>query len=133
MPCRACHAVESSLHTDESVLYPVTGEQFAKHETVNHGAKEFARGKGTQLVTTNSVEGFFGIFQRGITGIYQHCSDQHLQRYLDEFSFRYSNRSRLGIEDAKRAEIALRSGEGKRLTWRRIGDGATAPGDAAEG
>lgn len=78
---------KSKLHTDESNLYPVTGELFAKHETVNHGAKEFARGEGDSLVTTNYVEGFFGILQRGIVGVYQHCSDQHLQRYLDEFSF----------------------------------------------
>ena len=58
------------------------------------------------------------MFQRGITGVYQHCADQHLQRYLDEFSFRYSNRSKLGIEDAERAAIALKTGAGKRLTWR---------------
>jgi transposase-like protein len=105
----------SRLHTDESNLYPRTGEEFASHETVNHGAKEFARGD----VTTNSVEGFFGIFKRGMTGVYQHCAEHHLQRYLDEFSFRYSNRVRLGINDAERAAIALKNGEGKRLTYRR--------------
>jgi transposase-like protein len=111
--------LKSKLHTDESNLYPVTGAEFAKHETVNHGAKEFARGKGADLVTTNYVEGFFGIFQRGMTGVYQHCSDQHLQRYLDEFSFRYSNRVKLGIDDGERAARAIKSGDGKRLTWRR--------------
>ena len=116
---------QSHLHTDESRLYPVTGEQFASHETVNHGAKEFARGVGPDLVTTNSVEGFFGILQRGITGVYQHCSDAHLQRYLDEFSFRYSHRIRLGIDDATRAAIALKNAEGKRLTWRRPVRGET--------
>jgi hypothetical protein len=55
-----------------------------------------------------------------MTGVYQHCGEQHLQRYLDEFSFRYSNRSRLGIEDAERAVLAMRGAEGKRLMWRRI-------------
>lgn len=110
---------QSRLNTDESALYPVTGELFAAHETVNHSKKEFARGAGDALVTTNSAEGFFGIFQRGMVGVYQHCGDKHLQRYLDEFSFRWSNRSKLGIEDARRAEIAFTKGEGKRLMWRR--------------
>lgn len=123
----------SALHTDESNLYPVTGEQFAKHETVNHGKKEFARGKGADLVTTNNIEGFFGIFQRGMVGVYQHCSDQHLQRYLDEFSFRFSHRSKLGVEDAQRTEIAFTKGEGKRLMWRRPDNLEAAPGDPAEG
>jgi len=105
----------SRLHTDESKLYPALGTEFASHETVRHSAKEYARGD----VNTNSVEGFFSIFKRGMTGIYQHCGEQHLQRYLDEFSFRYSNRSKSGIEDARRAVLATQGGEGKRLTWRR--------------
>ena len=106
---------KSRLHTDESPLYTAMGAEFAKHETVNHGAKEYARGD----VTTNSVEGFFGIFKRGMIGVYQHCGEQHLQRYLDEFSFRYNNRMRLGVGDTERAAIATQGGEGKRLTWRR--------------
>jgi transposase-like protein len=105
---------KSRLHTDESRLYDKVGEEFAQHETVNHGAKEYARGD----VTTNSVEGFFGIFTRGLVGVYQHCSEAHLQRYLDEFSFRYTHRVKLGVADAERAAIALKNGEGKRLTWR---------------
>ena len=112
----ALHADKTSrLHTDESKLYPALGKEYATHETVNHGAKEYARGD----VTTNSVEGFFGIFKRGMVGVYQHCGEQHLQRYLDEFSFRYSNRAKVGIEDARRAVLAMQGGEGKRLTWRR--------------
>jgi hypothetical protein len=106
----------SRLHTDESRLYPRVGEEFAQHETVNHGAKEYARGD----VTTNSVEGFFGIFKRGMVGVYQHCGEQHLQRYLDEFAFRYSNRVKLGIGDDARAVLAVQGGDGKRLTYRRI-------------
>jgi len=110
------HAEKTSrLHTDESRLYPEVGKKFAQHETVNHSAKEYARGD----VTTNSVEGFFGIFKRGLTGIYQHCGEQHLQAYLNEFSFRYTHRVKRGVEDAERAVIAFRNGEGKRLTWRR--------------
>lgn len=107
---------KSRLHTDESNLYPTVGTEFAKHETVNHSIKEYARDD----VTTNSVEGFFGIFKRGMTGVYQHCGEQHLQRYLNEFSFRYNNRSKLGVEDAERAAIASRGAYGKRLTYRRI-------------
>jgi len=107
---------KSRLHTDESNLYLRVGEEFAQHETVNHGAKEYARGD----VTTNSVEGFFGIFTRGLVGVYQHCGEQHLQRYLDEFAFRYSNRAKLGIGDDERAALATKGMDGKRLTYRRI-------------
>jgi transposase-like protein len=106
----------SRLHTDESRLYIAVGEEFAQHESVNHGAKEYARGD----VTTNSVEGFFGIFKRGMVGVYQHCGEQHLQRYLDEFAFRYSNRAKLGVGDDARAILAVQGGDGKRLTYRRI-------------
>jgi len=111
----------SRLHTDESRLYIAVGAEFTQHESVNHSAKEYARGKGDDLVTTNSVEGFFGIFKRGMVGVYQHCSEQHLQRYLDEFSFRYSNRIKLGIDDDRRTELAVIGATGKRLTYRRIG------------
>ncbi len=105
---------KSRLHTDESNLYPKTGAEFAMHETVNHGAKEYARGD----VTTNSIEGFFGIFKRGLNGNYQHCSEQHFQRYLNEFAFRYNNWIKLGVDDTQRAAIAVRGAEGKRLTYR---------------
>jgi transposase-like protein len=105
---------KSQLHTDESSLYPTIGKEFAKHETVNHSAHEYARGD----VTTNSAEGFFGIFKRGMTGVYQHCGEQHLQRYLDEFTFRYNNRTALGVDDTERATFAMQSAVGKRLTYR---------------
>jgi hypothetical protein len=102
---------KSRLHTDESNLYPAVGAEFAKHETVRHSAKEYVRGD----VHTNSAEGFFGIFKRGMTGVYHHCGEQHLQRYLDEFSFRYSNRK---ISDAERASRALMGVSGKRVLYR---------------
>ena len=108
----------SRLHTDESSLYPRVGDEFAAHETVKHSAGEYARGD----VHTNTVEGFFGILKRGMKGTYHHCGEQHLQRYLDEFAFRYSHRSKLGIEDTARAVLAMRQADGKRLTYRRIGD-----------
>ena len=104
---------KSRLHTDESRLYPPTAGAFAAHETVNHSAKEYARGD----VTTNTVEGFFGIFKRGLNGNYQHCSEKHLQRYLNEFAFRYNNRIKLGVDDTQRAATALRGSFGKRLTY----------------
>ena len=69
--------------------------------------------------TTNNVENFFGIFKKGMVGVYHFCGEQHLQRYLDEFSFRYSNRAGLGVSDAMRAERALKGIAGKRLTYRR--------------
>jgi hypothetical protein len=102
----------SRLHTDESNLYTGAGFVFATHETVKHSAKEYARAD----VTTNSAEGFFGIFKRGMRGIYQHCAEKHLHRYLSEFDFRYNARK---ITDGERAALALQGAEGKRLTYRR--------------
>ena len=81
---------------------------------MRHRSKEYARGD----VTTNNVEGYFSVFKRGMKGVYQHCSEKHLHRYLAEFDFRYSNRSKLGIEDKERAEKATVGAKGKRLTYR---------------
>ena len=103
----------SRLMTDEGTTHEV-GKHFAKHETVKHGAHEYARGD----VSTNTVEGFFGIFKSGMKGTYQHCGPQHLQRYLDEFDFRYNNRIALGVGDTERAERAIKGAEGKRLRYR---------------
>lgn len=106
---------KSRLHTDASNLYPAVGAEFTVHEPVSHGAKEYARGD----VTTNTIEGFLDVFKRGVKGVDQHCGEQHFQCYLDEFTFRYNNRGKLGVEDAERAVIALHGAEGKRLTWPR--------------
>ena len=102
---------ESRLHTDESNIYGAVGKEFAAHETVKHSAYEYARGD----VTTNTVEGFFGIFKRGMRGNYQHCAEKNLHRYVAEFDFRYNTRS---MTDGERAVLAIQSGVGKRLTYR---------------
>jgi transposase-like protein len=104
---------ESRLHTDESRLYTGAEAFFKSHETVNHSAKEYARGD----VHTNSAEGFFSVFKRGMRGVYQHCSEKHLHRYLAEFEFRYNHRIALGYNDEERAVLAVRGAEGKRLTY----------------
>jgi hypothetical protein len=90
------------------------GKDFASHETVNHSIGEYARGD----VFTNTVEGSFSIFKRGMKGVYQHCGEQHLHRYLAEFDFRYSNRAKLGCNDEVRADRALVGITGKRLTYK---------------
>lgn len=105
---------ETRLHTDESRLYTGADQHFASHETVKHSAKEYARGD----VHTNSAEGYFSIFKRGMTGVYQHCAEKHLHRYLAEYDFRYNTRSKLGIEDGERAALAIKNATGKRLTYR---------------
>lgn len=102
---------ESRLHTDESNLYKKIGTEFASHETVRHRSGEYARGD----VTTNTVEGFFGIFKRGMRGNYQHCAEKNLHRYVAEYDFRYSTRD---MTDSERAALAVRGGENKRLTYR---------------
>ena len=106
-------ARESRLHTDESRLYIKVGAEFSSHETVNHSGKEYARGD----VHTNSAEGYFSIFKRGMRGIYQHCREKHLHRYLAEYDFRYNHRIAVGIDDAGRFLAVVRAAEGKRLTY----------------
>ncbi|MBE0702534.1 MAG: IS1595 family transposase [Afipia sp.] len=105
---------ETRLHTDESKLYHGADAHFAMHETVNHSRKEYARGD----VTTNSVEGYFSIFKRGMRGVYQHCAEKHLHRYLSEYDFRYNHRIKLGFNDGERADLAIKGAAGKRLTYR---------------
>ena len=110
---------KSVLHTDELSAYREPGREYADHETVNHSAKEYSRkGRGGRKVTTNTVEGYFSVFKRGMIGVYQHCSEKHLQRYLNEFDFRYSNRATLGVDDTERAERAIKGAAGRRLTYR---------------
>ena len=111
---RANIAKETRIHTDESGLYNIVPWHFAKHETIKHTDHEYARGD----VTTNTVEGYFSIFKRGMKGVYQHRGEKHLHRYLAEFDFRYNTRVRLGYNDGDRAAIAVKNGDGKRLTYR---------------
>jgi transposase-like protein len=113
---RANVAKGTAVMTDSAVWYKNMNSDghFASHETVDHSKDEYVRGH----VTTNTVEGFYSVFKRGMKGVYQHCGERHLHRYLAEFDFRYSNRVRLGVNDAERAERALKGIVGKRLTYR---------------
>lgn len=104
---------EARLMTDEHVMYRRIGREFAEHGAVHHYNKEYARGD----VTTNTIEGAFSIFKRGMRGVYQHCAEKHLHRYLAEFEFRYSNREKLGCNDEDRTDAMLRGIVGKRLTY----------------
>jgi transposase-like protein len=111
---------ESDLMTDEARRYEATGKEFASHGVVDHSRKEYGytdRKTGTK-VNTNTVEGYYSIFKRGMKGVYQHCGEKHLHRYLAEFDFRYSNRSARGVEDRERAVRALAGVVGKRLLYR---------------
>jgi transposase-like protein len=110
--------IASTLNTDESPVYRDFGRRFVAHDVINHSKNEYALGENT----TNTVEGFFSIFKRGMKGVYQHCDERHLHRYLAEFDFRYSNRAKLGVTDRERADKALKGIEGKRLTYRRINE-----------
>lgn len=108
-------AKESFLLTDEARQYQSIGKAFEAHMWVNHSAGEYVDGP----VHTNTIEGFFSIFKRGMKGIYQHCSEEHLHRYLAEFDFRYNNRIAQGVDDRARSDAALMGVVGKRLTYRR--------------
>ncbi len=107
-------AQESKLHTDESRLYADEADHFASHETVKHSVGEYVRDD----VHTNTAEGYFSIFKRGMRGVYQHCKEKHLHRYLAEFEHRYNHRVALGYSDIDRTKAAIRGVEGKRLMYR---------------
>jgi transposase-like protein len=106
---------KSTLVTDESGLYTRVGKEFGAHETLIHTGREYKNKNG---YTTNNVENFFLQFKRGMRGTYIHCGEQHVQRYLNEFAFRYNNRSGLGITDGERTARMMQGIEGKRLTYR---------------
>jgi len=111
-------ARESRLHTDESKLYFNAADTFAAHETVRHTAGEYVRYEDGRAIHTNSAEGYFSIFKRGMRGVYQHCKEKHLHRYLAEFDHRYNHRVALGYSDIDRTLAAIRGVEGKRLMYR---------------
>lgn len=103
--------------TDKAPWYNSVKSEFPKHDAVDHSVEEWARGD----VHTNTIEGYFSIFKRGMKGVYQHCGKRHLHRYLAEFDFRYANRVAKGVDDTLRADLALRGIVGKRLTYETIG------------
>jgi hypothetical protein len=108
--------------TDEHASYQHLWRDFGRHASATHSEDEYVRYTNAVMfpsgkpytIHTNTVEGYFSIFKRGMKGVYQHCAEKHLHRYLAEFDFRYSNRVKLGIDDIARADAALR---GKRLTY----------------
>jgi len=105
---------ESVVMTDEASWYKTLGARYLSHDAVNHGQYEWARDE----ISTNTVEGYYSIFKRGMKGVYQHCAEKHLHRYLAEFDFRYNARVALGVNDEARTERALLGIVGKRLTYR---------------
>jgi transposase-like protein len=110
---RANIAKETTVMTDEAGQYAHLNKEFASHGWVSHGGGEYVRG----TVHTNTLEGFYSIFKRGMKGVYQHCSEKHLHRYVAEFDFRYNRRIALGVNDVARTERALAGIKGKRLKY----------------
>jgi transposase-like protein len=110
---------DSTLHTDGAQHYKATeGLIVAKHESVDHSKGEYVRYEGDAKIHTNTLEGFFSVFKRGMTGVYQHCEEKHLDRYLSEFDFRYTNRVAAGVNDEARTLRALSGVAGKRLMYK---------------
>lgn len=108
----------SKLHTDGHTMYRPLGKQFAEHKFVDHSKEEYVRYEEGGVVHNNSAESYFSVFKRGMKGVYQHCSEKHLHRYLAEFDFRHNNRVALGVGDEARAENLVAQVVGKRLTYR---------------
>lgn len=111
---------EAHLMTDDARIYGGIGWNFAAHNVVNHTAGEYGV-RGRRELHTNTIEGYFSIFKRGMKGIYQHCQEKHLHRYMAEFDFRYSHRTANGFNDAERSIAAMQGIVGKRLTYRSAG------------
>ncbi len=109
-------AVEEHVHksarlmTDENSGYIAVGREYADHQSVCHSRGEYVRGD----VTTNTIESFWAILKRGINGVYHNVSRKHLQRYLDDFEFRYNTRQ---VDDGARVAHAINGAEGKRLFY----------------
>ena len=103
---------EARVITDDSGVYRDLDKEYL-HAFVVHSKKQWGRGE----IHTNTIEGFYSIFKRGMKGVYQHCSERHLHRYAAEFDFRYSNRAKLGVTDEERTEAAIAGIVGKRLTY----------------
>jgi transposase-like protein len=119
---------ETHVMTDKSNTYSGLGNDFAKHDVVDHSRKEYSytdRLSGVKI-GINSAEGYYSVFKRGMKGVYQHCAEKHLHRYVAEFDFRHSNRSALGVEDMERAERLAAGIVGKRLVYRRPEEVAVA-------
>jgi hypothetical protein len=111
-------AKEARLITDDARHYKVAAKEFADHRFVAHNLGEYVN-REDSAITTNQIEGFFGIFKRGMRGIYQHCGKQHLSRYLTEFDFRYTNREATGCDDTERARRCVAGTVGRRLMYAR--------------
>lgn len=112
----------SDLQTDEVPIYKELGKEFATHKTVNHSQDEYVRGN----VHTNTIENVWSVFKRGMRGIYQHCGEAHLHRYLAKFAFRHNNRAGLKVSDRERTEKIMEGIFGRRLTYRRFGEAQNA-------
>ena len=115
-------AKDTHLMTDGAGHYKKIGQEFELHESTNHTQKEYAKDSKVKGVRahSNTVESYFGILKRGISGIYHHVSEEHLQRYVDEFDFRFTNRKSMGVDDVQRADLLLKGVVGKRLTYETI-------------
>ena len=112
--------------TDEAHQYQVLGKLFEGHSFTNHRRGEYVN-RDNNYIHSNTVEGFFSIFKRGMKGVYQHCAHNHLQRYVTEFDFRYNHRVANGYSDEQRAEVLLRGVIGKRLTYQTTSGRVQAP------
>ena len=120
-------AAEGVLFSDETRIYDDAGNEVMHHAKVNHFRHQYVNPARTEFapfdaIHTNTVEGYFSIFKRGMKGVYQHCAEKHLHRYLAEFDFRYSNRVKMGVDDKERTIRALEGVKGKRLTYSRSSD-----------
>jgi transposase-like protein len=117
---------QPEIHTDEAKLYVEVGKEFSDHQTVRHTGNEYVRHEAERVIHSNTIENVFSVFKRGMKGVYHHCGEAHLHRYLAEFEFRYNRRSALKVTDTERTQDLLRATAGKRLTYRRVGETAHA-------
>lgn len=109
---------EAHVMTDDAKQYHFLSNHFSHHDVVCHSQGEYVNFENPEI-HTNTIEGFFSIFKRGMKGVYQHCKKHHLHRYLAEYDFRYNFRVKNGYNDTERAEVLLKGVVGRRLTYQR--------------
>ena len=106
----------ANINTDEFRSYRGLDKEYKSHKTVQHGSGQYVNG----AVHTNTLEGWFSLLKRGVNGTFHHVSEKHLNRYIDEFVFRYNNRK---VNDSIRSILAVKQIGNKRLSYRKVKEG----------
>jgi hypothetical protein len=110
-----CVSKEAVISTDEHRGYKKPAKAFKDHLSVNHSKYEYAVNYDGVMASTNHCESFFSLLKRGVHGAWHNVSREHLQKYTNEFAFRWNTRK---MSDGERFAVGIPAMEGKRLLYR---------------